>query len=96
MGQQKPINLEELKAQLSTDATRRAKAMDDLNRSLKNRMWRLEKEIEERRDICRVMFNRCLALTQGSMCGFCAERTRALCMKERDKGKQRQAEEHRE
>lgn len=38
-------------------------------------------ELEKRKDVCRALFNRCIALTRGQMCFFCG--LRDICEKEK-------------
>ena len=96
MGQQKSMNLEELRGALSSVATRRAEELEKENRRLKREIAEKDKIIAERKNLCRVMFNRCIALTDGLTCMICGHRE--ICDKERNMGRRNKerkaAEDH--
>ena len=83
MGQQrKGMNLEELRGALASAATRRAEELERENRRLRREMKEKDRIIAERKDLCRVMFNRCIALTKGLTCMWCGHSE--ICEKERN------------
>lgn len=85
MSQQKSMNLEEFRQALSSDATKQNEHLRKIISSQKQEIQKKDEEIEKRRFICRMMFNRCIALTQGVTCMICGHRE--LCEKERTVGK---------
>lgn len=85
MSQKKSLSLEEFKEALSSDATKRAEAQETTIKELHAELGMKSKEIAERKEMCRVLFNRCFATCKGMMCVFCG--IKDACKKERTVGK---------
>ena len=85
MSQQKSMNLEEFKQALSSDATKQNDQLRRIISSQKQEIKKKTEEIDNRKLICKVMFNRCLALTMGTTCSMCGHRD--LCERERTVGR---------
>ena len=82
MGQnQKNMNLEELRSALASTATRHAERMEKDNARLKAEIREKNREIGNLKNVCRTMFNRCIAQTGGYLCEYCGHRI--MCEKER-------------
>ena len=68
------MNLEEMKAALASEATKKAEKQELEIKYLRNELKRADGQIREYQEILRVMFNRCFAWTRGAMCMFCRHR----------------------
>lgn len=69
------MNLEEFRKALSSDATeengRLKKQLSDLQTEYHENLSKLESENDSLKESCRVLCNRCFALTKGVTCLFC-------------------------
>lgn len=69
------MNLEEFRKALSSDATeenaRLKKQLSDLQTDYYEKVSKLESENDSLKESCRVLCNRCFALTRGTTCVFC-------------------------
>lgn len=70
------MNLEELKKELSSDATEEneklKKQLSDLQAKYHKKFSKLENENDLLKESCRALCNRCFTLTKGVTCLFCA------------------------
>lgn len=81
MAQKESISLEQFKQAMASEATRKAERLEERNKELKELNRKMGAEINRRREICRIMFNRCYALTQATTCFMCG--FRETCDEER-------------
>lgn len=69
------MNLEEFRKALSSDATedniRLKEQLEDTQVKYQERLSKLEDENDSLKESCRVLCNRCFALTGGATCLFC-------------------------
>ena len=68
------MNLDEMKAALASEATKKAEEQEREIKLLQLDLKRANEQIKEYQDMLRIMFNRCIALTKGAMCFFCGHR----------------------
>lgn len=69
------MNLEEFRKALSSDATEEnvqlKERLSDLQAEYHEKISKLENENDSLKESCRVLCNRCFALTRGTTCLFC-------------------------
>ena len=65
------MNLEEMKAALASDATKKVKEQEVEIKRLKKELAKNDGYLKEKEEMLRYMFNRCIALTRGAMCILC-------------------------
>lgn len=86
------MNLEDLKQALSSDATEKAKRLEQETSRLRSEIKKKDKIIADRNDVLRAMFNRCYVqqVSMGAtMCIFCAHES--LCYHLRNVGKKEES-----
>ena len=80
-----PMNLDEMRQALSSDATEKAERLEKRIKKLEAEIKWKEAIIAERDKILKAMFNRCYVMTGGAMCIWCE--CRDLCKALRSIGK---------
>ena len=88
MSQQKGMNLEQFKRALSSDATKRAETMEKTIKDLHTKIREKDAQLTQRKEMCRVLFNRCFATSHGMMCLFCDQELKKTCKAERTVAKE--------
>lgn len=92
MSQKKSMSMEEFREALASDATKKAERLEARITELRELNGKLSREISRRKDVCRILFNRCMTLTDGCTCLMCG--IREMCDRERSvmKGRNRNGE----
>ena len=70
------MNLEEMKAALASEATKKAERYEKEIKRLNKEIREKDEQIKQQGDVLRIMFNRCLTLSHGMLCIFCGEKKR--------------------
>lgn len=74
----KGINLEELRSQLETDATKRSLVQEKTIIKQRNIISSLQDTISKKEHDITALSNRCYTLSKGSLCIFCMIKARCL------------------
>ena len=81
------MNLEEMKAALASEATKKAERYEKEIKRLNKEIREKDEQIKQQGDVLRTMFNRCIVFSKGLMCLFCGERKRCDEMRSVGRGK---------
>ena len=80
-GRGQGINLAQLRNELASDAINElGKVKANMNK-LKKENFKLQEELKERKEICRFLFNRCFAYSNGCICLICG--MKEMCMRKK-------------